>query len=126
MTQPNVHSIAVVIPVYLGAETLDQLTTELVQFRSTKKTPKGAAFIMTELVLVHDCGPDNSDEVIRRLLTKHDFARGVWLSRNFGQHAATLAGMASTSADWIITLDEDGQHDPRSIGELLDQALSSH
>ena len=126
MTQPNVHSIAVVIPVYLGAETLDRLTTELVQFRSTNKTPKGASFIMTELVLVHDCGPDNSDEVIRRLLTKHDFARGVWLSRNFGQHAATLAGMASTSADWIITLDEDGQHDPRSIGELLDQALSSH
>jgi undecaprenyl-phosphate 4-deoxy-4-formamido-L-arabinose transferase len=34
--------------------------------------------------------------------------------------------MASTSADWIITMDEDGQHDPNSIGMMLDQAVASH
>jgi len=47
----------------------------------------------------------------------------VWLSRNFGQHPATLAGMACTVAAWVATLDEDGQQDPRDVGKLLDEAL---
>src|SRR5262249_34947321 len=42
---------------------------------------------------------------------------------NFGQHAATLAGMASSTAPWIVTMDEDGQHDPAAIGRMLDVAL---
>jgi glycosyltransferase involved in cell wall biosynthesis len=121
-----VHSIAVVVPVYMGAETIERLADELLQFRTRGRTQFGTEFVLTELVFAHDCGPDNSDEVIRRLTTKYDFVRAVWLSRNFGQHAATLAGMASTSADWIITMDEDGQHDPNSIGAMLDQAVCSH
>ena len=44
--------------------------------------------------------------------------RPVWLSRNYGQHAATLAGCASTVGDWIVTMDEDGLHDPRSIDSM--------
>ena len=126
MNDVNVHSIAVVVPVYMGAETIERLADELLQFRTQGKTQSGTDFVLTELVFAHDCGPDKSDEVIRRLTTKYDFVRAVWLSRNFGQHAATLAGMASTSADWIITMDEDGQHDPSSIGMMLDQAVASH
>jgi undecaprenyl-phosphate 4-deoxy-4-formamido-L-arabinose transferase len=110
----------------MGAETIERLTDELLKFRTQSKTPLGSSFVLTELVFAHDCGPDNSDDIIRQLATKHDFVRAVWLSRNFGQHAATLAGMASTSADWIITMDEDGQHDPDSIGVMLDQAVASH
>jgi undecaprenyl-phosphate 4-deoxy-4-formamido-L-arabinose transferase len=110
----------------MGAETIERLTDELLRFRTQSKTPLGGSFVLTELVFAHDCGPDNSDDIIRQLATKHDFVRAVWLSRNFGQHAATLAGMASTSADWIITMDEDGQHDPDSIGVMLDQAVASH
>jgi glycosyltransferase involved in cell wall biosynthesis len=72
---------------------------------------------------VHDCGPDDSARVIRELQARHDVVRGLWLSRNFGQHAATLAGMASTASEWIVTMDEDGQHDPAQIGVLLDAAL---
>ena len=33
--------------------------------------------------------------------------------------------MASTSADWIVTMDEDGQHDPAAIGSMLDAALAT-
>ena len=50
----------------------------------------------------------------------------MWLSRNFGQHAATLAGMASSSGEWIVTMDEDGQHDPAFLGHLLDAALADN
>jgi glycosyltransferase involved in cell wall biosynthesis len=57
------------------------------------------------------------------LAAQHPFVRLVWLSRNFGQHPATLAGMASTTAPWVATLDEDGQQDPQDIARLLDEAL---
>ena len=72
---------------------------------------------------MHDHGPDRSAAVIRALAAEHDFVRPVWLSRNFGQHAATLAGMASSGGDWVATLDEDGQHDPADVGAMLDVAL---
>ena len=49
--------------------------------------------------------------------------RPVWLSRNFGQHAATLAGIAASGGEWVVTMDEDGQHDPEAIGALLDTAM---
>ena len=77
------------------------------------------------MLLVHDCGPDDSDEVIRRLAADHAWIRPVWLSRNFGQHAATLAGMASSGGDWVATLDEDGQHDPAHLAEMLDHAMDA-
>jgi len=88
-------------------------------------TAAGAAAQIDEVLLVHDCGPDNSDEVIRELAAAHHWVRPVWLSRNFGQHAATLAGMASSGGQWIVTMDEDGQHNPQEIGTLLDAALAA-
>jgi undecaprenyl-phosphate 4-deoxy-4-formamido-L-arabinose transferase len=51
------------------------------------------------------------------------FVTPIWLSRNFGQHAATLAGMASTNGDWVVSLDEDGQHDPGDIVHMLKVAV---
>jgi undecaprenyl-phosphate 4-deoxy-4-formamido-L-arabinose transferase len=75
------------------------------------------------VLLVFDHGPDNSAQVIRELNEQYEFVRPIWLSRNFGQHAATIAGMASSGSEWIVTLDEDGQHDPADMGKLLDVAL---
>jgi glycosyltransferase involved in cell wall biosynthesis len=75
------------------------------------------------VLLVHDCGPDRSDIAIAALAERYPFVRPVWLSRNYGQHAATMAGMASATGDWVITMDEDGQHDPANIPEMLDVGL---
>ena len=118
-----VHDIAVVVPVYQGERTLDRLLEEIRPLMRCAPTSGGHLLEVVEVVLVHDNGPDRSDEVMRRLSSACDAVRPVWLSRNYGQHAATLAGMASTSADWIVTLDEDGQHNPADIPRLLDTAL---
>ena len=117
------HRVSIVIPVYQGEHTLGPLVAEIARLTAPTLTAAGHEFEVTELLLVHDRGPDRSDEVIRKLAAAHDFIRPVWLSRNFGQHPATLAGMASSSGDWIVTMDEDGQHDPASIGDFLDTAL---
>ena len=87
-------------------------------------SPGGAPYRITEVLLVHDHGPDDSAALLRKLEQTFPFVRPVWLSRNYGQHAATLAGIASSGGDWIVTMDEDGQHDPAHIGEMLDVALA--
>lgn len=120
-----VHGIAVVIPVFQGELTLDRVVDELEPLAEPGLSQRGRPFQIVEIVLVHDNGPDRSDEVMRRLAERFKTVRPVWLSRNYGQHAATIAGMASTSADWIVTLDEDGQHNPADIPRLLDVALDS-
>jgi glycosyltransferase involved in cell wall biosynthesis len=112
-----------VIPVYQGEQTLKGLVQEIALLSVPTPTPAGNDFQVTEVLLVNDHGPDRSDEVIRQLAAAYKFVRPVWLSRNFGQHPATMAGMASSSGDWIVTMDEDGQHDPANIGDFLDVAL---
>jgi glycosyltransferase involved in cell wall biosynthesis len=120
---PAPHLVSVVVPVYQGSRTLPGLVEELSASVADRTTPGGRQYRVTEVVLVDDCGPDESDRVIRALAAEHAWVRPVWLSRNFGQHAATLAGIAASGGEWIVTMDEDGQHDPENIGDLLDAAM---
>jgi glycosyltransferase involved in cell wall biosynthesis len=115
-------NISVVIPVYRGEETLPSLMAELEGLTNTQLTAQGRPFAISEVLLVWDRGPGRSDEVIRELSKKYAWIKPIWLSRNFGQHAATLAGMTSSGGDWIVTMDEDGQQDPRYIADMIDTA----
>ena len=121
---PRAHSVSVVIPVYQGERTLPALMDELSPLTAEFSSPAGHRLKVTEVLLVNDNGPDASAAVMRDLAARHPFVRTIWLSRNFGQHPATLAGMASSGGDWIVTMDEDGQHNPAEIGRMLDLAMS--
>ncbi|MET1051295.1 MAG: glycosyltransferase [Mycetocola sp.] len=118
------HSVSIVIPVYQGERTLDALLAELAEYTSEQFTPHGHSFAITEVLLVHDHGPDDSARVMRALGATYPFVRPVFLARNYGQHAASLAGMASAGGDWVVTLDEDGQHDPADIARMIDVAMT--
>jgi glycosyltransferase involved in cell wall biosynthesis len=124
MTEPDrIHTVSVVVPVYQGEHTLEALAAEIEPLVGGHTTPKGRAFRVSELILVHDGARDGSHRIMQGLADHLPFVRLIWLSRNYGQHPATLAGMASSAGEWIITLDEDGQQDPSDIGAMLDAAL---
>ncbi|WP_024803958.1 glycosyltransferase [Nocardia sp. BMG51109] len=118
------HAVSVVVPVYRGEQTVAGLVAELNELTRPTTTPGGATFTVAEIVLVHDHGPDRSDVVLKQLNQDYERVRVVWLSRNFGQDAATIAGMAAARGEWIVTMDEDGQHDPGYIGSFIDTALA--
>jgi undecaprenyl-phosphate 4-deoxy-4-formamido-L-arabinose transferase len=118
------HLISVVVPVYQGEHTIGELVAELYQLTRPTSTPDGATFLVEEIILVHDHGPDLSDVVLQKLEQAYEPVRVIWLSRNFGQDAATIAGMSTARGEWIVTMDEDGQHDPGFIGAFLDTALA--
>jgi undecaprenyl-phosphate 4-deoxy-4-formamido-L-arabinose transferase len=122
-TPADAHSVSVVIPVYRGESTLPGLLDELAAYFEPTTSPDGHVFWVTEVLLSYDNGPGPSDEVIRKLAEQHPQVRPIWLTRNFGQHAATLAGMASSGGDWIVTMDEDGQHYPAYLPQMLDTAM---
>jgi glycosyltransferase involved in cell wall biosynthesis len=117
-------TVSVVVPVYNGEATLRGLVEEISALTTVQHTVGGLQYVVESVVLAWDHGQDRSDEVIRELAAAHDWVRPVWLSRNFGQHPATCAGILATGSDWIATIDEDGQHDPSYIGTMLDRAYA--
>ena len=73
-----------------------------------------------EIILVDDGSRDSSVEIIRAAVGEHDRKiAGVFLNRNYGQHAAIMAGFAYASGAVIVTLDADLQNPPEEIPKLL-------
>ncbi len=106
---------SVVIPVYNGADTVPMLTERLL------KTLPGL-FNAYEIILVDDCSPDSSWAVLKTLQqTYPDTIRAFHLSRNFGQHNATLCGIRAARYEICITMDDDLQHPPEQLPLLLDE-----
>lgn len=114
--------ISIVVPVYSGEKYLAQLVDEV---HALKRSWAGDAspVELLELILVDDMAIDGSGALIDRLAEDHPWVIAIHLSRNFGQHAATVAGILHSSGDWIVTLDEDLQHPPDRIEQLLLQAV---
>src|ERR1039457_6311009 len=83
------HRVSLVIPVYCGEKTLPILIEEIKPLTLAQLTPAGISYVICEVILVHDCGPDRSDMVLESLASQYSFVRPIWLSRNYGQHAAT-------------------------------------
>jgi undecaprenyl-phosphate 4-deoxy-4-formamido-L-arabinose transferase len=119
---PEVCGISVVVPVYRGEQTVAALVRELDALGVPTTTPGGIGFRVAEIVLVHDHGPDRSDLVLQRLAHEYPQVRVIWLSRNYGQDAATIAGLTAARGRWVVTMDEDGQHDPACLAAFLDAA----
>ncbi|MEU4314741.1 glycosyltransferase [Nocardia sp. NPDC024068] len=119
---PEVCRVSVVVPVYRGEHTIARLVRELDGLAAPTTTAGGLRFRVDDIVLVHDHGPDHSDLVLQGLSAEYPQVRAIWLSRNYGQDAATIAGMAAARGRWVVTMDEDGQHDPAYIADFLDTA----
>jgi polyisoprenyl-phosphate glycosyltransferase len=120
-----VRTISVVVPVYQGERTLDALTAELEPQTRPQESPGGHWYQVIEVIMVHDGARDASDVVMQSLAARNPFVVPIWLSRNYGQHPATLAGIAHSTGEWVATLDEDGQQNPRDLGRFLDRAIES-
>lgn len=122
----EVINVSIVIPVYQGEKTLPALLSECEPLTRAQRTGSDHWFRVREIILVNDGAIDESQGVIDKLAKQYPFVQPICLSRNFGQHAAILAGFASTTSEWVVTLDEDGQHNPQDIERLLDTALNNH
>ena len=105
------YGLSIVVPLYNSAATIGRLVDAL----ATLPVEGGL-----ELILVNDCGPDNTLEVCERLLAAAPLPiKLVKLSRNFGEHNAVMAGLHHVSGDYVITMDDDLQNPPSEVLKLL-------
>lgn len=106
--------VSFVIPCYRSAQTLPGVVAEI------SETMAAMPEYGYELILVNDCSPDDTFETIRRIASEYPNVTGVSLARNFGQHAALMAGFHEVSGDIVVCLDDDGQTPANEVGKLLD------
>lgn len=111
--------ISIVSPVYRGEKLIDELV-ERIHHTVSKITND------YEIILVEDCGPDQSWLKIQELAAKDDKVLGFQLSRNFGQHYAITCGLDQSKGDWVVVMDCDLQDQPEEIIALHQLALTGY
>ncbi|MGN8158517.1 glycosyltransferase [Salinisphaera sp. RV14] len=75
-----------------------------------------------EIILVDDGSRDGSPGVLAEAAREHAQVIAVILNRNYGQHAAIMAGFEQARGDLVVTLDADLQNPPEEIGRLVEAA----
>lgn len=111
-------SVCVIIPVYQSVNQLDKTVHELTKTLISSLEMKSLNYELQRVVLVDDGSSDGSIEVVKSL-SQSPLISAIYLNRNYGQHAAIFAAVLSSTEDVIITMDEDGEHDPSIISSML-------
>lgn len=109
------NSISFVIPCYRSEHTLEAVVNEIIAVSGKLNIED------YEIVLVCDSSPDNVWEVIEKLSREQSNIKGILFAKNFGQHAALLAGYAASKGDVVVSLDDDGQAPVDELHILLDE-----
>lgn len=105
--------VSFVIPCYRSEKTLGHVVEEI------KNKMKELTEYSYEIILVNDCSPDGTQEVIRKLCESNAEVKGLHFARNFGQHSALMAGLRESRGDYVVCLDDDGQTPANEVDKLL-------
>ena len=105
--------ISIVVPVYYNSDTLMMLYEDMKE----KILGKLGDY---ELVFVDDGSGDNSWEIMNEIKGMDPNVKLVKLSRNFGEHAALLAGLHHCTGDCAVTKQADLQEDSKIILEMYE------
>jgi glycosyltransferase involved in cell wall biosynthesis len=114
-------TVSVLIPVRNGGAALADVV-EFVRSPLEWRNGENGSDPTTEVVIVDDGSTDDSWEVIKSLSDRNSAVRGLRLDRHRGQQSALLAGFTSCRGDVIITMDDDGAHNPAGIPVLVKKA----
>jgi undecaprenyl-phosphate 4-deoxy-4-formamido-L-arabinose transferase len=105
--------ISIVIPVFNEETNLEELIKRCLDACGGMERP-------FEIVLIDDGSTDTSPQKITEAAQKAPGkVLGVLLNRNYGQHAAVMAGFAQSKGDIVVTLDADLQNPPEEIPKLI-------
>ncbi|MFI3236943.1 MAG: glycosyltransferase family 2 protein [Lachnospiraceae bacterium] len=107
--------ISFVIPCYRSKNTIGKVIEEIMV------TMEALVAYEYEVILINDCSPDDTFDAIKALCVEHPFVKGINLAKNFGQHAALMAGFSYATGDLVVCLDDDGQTPADEVGKLLEK-----
>ncbi len=105
--------ISIVVPVYYNSDTLELLYDDM----KARILDQLGDY---EIVFVDDGSGDNSWEVMNSIKARDKNVVCVKLSRNFGEHAAILAGLSVCTGDCAVTKQADLQEDSTLILDMYE------
>ncbi len=105
--------ISIIIPVYFNSDTLEDLYADM-------KAKILGQLEDYEIVMVDDGSGDNSWKIMNRIREMDPHVKCVKLSKNFGEHAALLAGFSVCTGDCAVTKQADLQEDSTLILEMYE------
>ncbi len=108
--------LSIIIPVFNAAESLPELANRLINTLN-------AMCINYELIFIDDFSKDNSWEILKKIKRKLKEITIIQLSKNYGQHNATMCGIAESKGDIVVTIDDDLEHPPEIIPQLYKQFI---
>ena len=108
------EKLSFVIPCYNSQKTIGYVV-RLINEVVTKKN-----MFDYEIILVNDFSQDGTSTVIEDIARQNKNIIAINFSRNFGQHAALMAGFRHSSGDVVIYLDDDGQCPVNKIFDLIE------
>lgn len=110
----NKEKISFVIPCYNSESTIKAVVAEI------KETIDKTVYNY-EIILVNDSSADSTWNAIQDLSRKDSKVYGILFAKNFGQHAALLAGYRQSSGDIIVSLDDDYQTPANEVLKLINK-----
>ncbi|MBR3109188.1 MAG: glycosyltransferase family 2 protein [Clostridia bacterium] len=108
------RKISFVIPCYHSAQTVGNVVRDIVD------TVLVRSEFQYEIILVNDNPPDDTWRVICEMCRNNPNIHGICFTKNFGQHAALMAGYRKVTGDIVVSLDDDGQNPPQEMFKLID------
>lgn len=110
--------VSVVIPVYYSKDIIKKTVMEIEDAIRSE--------FSYEFILVNDGSQDGSYDIIKKMAADYPHITALNLMKNFGQHNATMAGLHEASGEYIVVMDDDGQHDPTYIKNLIEKAKEGY
>ena len=109
-----IHKLTAVIACYK-----DEQAIPIMYQRLTKTFQK--IQVDYEIIFVNDCSPDNTNEILQKIVNEDNHVIAIEHSRNFGSQSAFLSGMEISSGDAVILLDGDLQDPPELIEKFYEE-----
>ena len=107
--------ISITIPCYRSQDTIGKLVGEIADIMKEHKDYD------YEIILVNDCSPDDTFTVISDLARKDSHIVACDLSKNFGESSALMAAYSKVSGDYVVRMDDDGEHNPKYLFDLINK-----
>ena len=107
--------ISICIPCYKSQDTIGKLTSNI--HEEMKNHPD----FLYEIILVNDCSPDNTYNVIADLARNNEHIIAYDLAKNFGESSAVMAAYSKSTGDYVVRMDDDGEHDPKDLFKLINK-----
>ena len=114
MLKSGAELISFVIPCFKSRPVLAALCGDILELAAERR-------LAVEIILVLDSRDISNSGVLADPIFAPENVKIIELSRNFGQHNALAAGISKSVGQFIVTLDDDYQHDPEDAFSLVEQ-----